>query len=413
MSALSGKQTIGGGMLFGELLNSYELLKVEEEEYIDPKKVNLQKEYNRLNKKLFDGKLGVYPMKWNKRKTSGALVSYKRRGKGRNAEILGITGIELSSFYSHTIQALRDRLAHEMIHVYWLEKGVDYGHNKYFESEMRRINKMNAGVAVTKTEVHGSDGNIGEASSKGKPVAVVVGSIDDHGDPSALVMPLNKHKEMAQQMYDKVMRWGRAAKGWSFEMYQHDANWTQRFPVKRKMGGNLSMYEIKSSEIDDLRKNGIRLGIMGENGLVFGPVKQQGGTESRTSSSANTDDSLPANKKRDKKGMAGDMESWVFGVFGKDKKGAMTASSLSGIISRLVSVDGAYEYKRKGNNIVIDNGTRRFIFTTTGGSDGKLGVIDGVVFVDGGKRSAFRMRGKEEYIKQLGRMQNWIKLVSE
>jgi len=118
--------------------------------YIDEKKIDLQREYQRLNKKLFDNKLGIYPIKWNRKKTSGALVKKHVVTRGKTLVSVSVLGLEVSSFYSQSLDQLRDRLAHEMIHVKLLEQGLDVKHGAQFKAEVKRVNRL--GMHVTLTE---------------------------------------------------------------------------------------------------------------------------------------------------------------------------------------------------------------------------------------------------------------------
>ena len=134
---------------------------------LDPKSVDLLKEYGKLNRQLFDGNLGIYPMKWNRRKGAGALVHWqsvggtvqRRRGREqgdrrsqREGATIKIMSVQVSTYYQSTIIGFYARLAHEMIHVFLLEQNIDDGHGRLFKAEMRRINAMNPGFKIQISE---------------------------------------------------------------------------------------------------------------------------------------------------------------------------------------------------------------------------------------------------------------------
>lgn len=115
----------------------------EDHELVNPDTLDLQAEYRRLNQRLFDGKLGTYPMRWNSKKAVLARVigsGIKDRPETRKVKV-----VEFSKLFELTYRQFLDRLAHEMIHVFVIESGKnDFGgmHGYMFQREMKRINTL-------------------------------------------------------------------------------------------------------------------------------------------------------------------------------------------------------------------------------------------------------------------------------
>lgn len=274
---------------FGDLLLWLEGALTEEEadalweeaatQYIDPQKVDLVHEYQKLNKLLFDGKLGVYPMRWNNRKRSGALVSYRRMGPkvaksgsrlyralhaaGSQLPELKIIDIQVSKFMSINEQALKNRLAHEMIHVYWLEKGVEYGHDEHFKSEMRRINRMNVGIKVDTTEST-QDPNV---KLHRKEYAVLLG-IDSGKARNIMVVPIQNVDKMIGFMTYYLGNYRDVVS--SYDVYTHDVEWLNTYPQSRipNLGRKPpTRYRVKPEDAQEIQGKGTYLGSVTKDGF--------------------------------------------------------------------------------------------------------------------------------------------------
>ena len=147
--------------LINEELNKF-LNEINGDEIINPKKLDLYSEYNRLNGLLFNNQLPEITMKWNNRKGSLGLVSFFYSRSLREAKI---NFLAMSSFHATPYRVFNDVLAHEMIHIKNIvDKTFDPkdGHGRPFISEANRINSMGLGFNITKIndeELNVSDEN--------------------------------------------------------------------------------------------------------------------------------------------------------------------------------------------------------------------------------------------------------------
>ncbi|MFA5366570.1 MAG: SprT-like domain-containing protein [Dehalococcoidia bacterium] len=132
----------------GKFINEY--VEYRDDEFIDPKQIDLQHEYDRLNVQLFENKLPRVPMVWSTRKRALGHVKYKRN---RVSEEILVEHLAMSNFYRMSYRIFKDVMAHEMIHVKLfsnkdqLRQGNPHG--RYFLWEADRINSMGLGFKIT------------------------------------------------------------------------------------------------------------------------------------------------------------------------------------------------------------------------------------------------------------------------
>lgn len=231
-----------------------------------PREIDLVHEYTKLNRVLYDGKLGIYPMKWNRRKGSGAIVKWrKQRSRGSMQSHIGmgvlfhdgrpgtyddtiqIISIEVSTFFESSGKMFLDRLAHEMIHVYLLEQGIDDGHGPRFRAEMRRINAMNLGIDITITESVSGIKTSAEASGKGVRRGIVL--VDDQ------IISIYGPKNFPDTLYELLVG---MRQSWisqrQFAWYWSDAPWLARYPSARTLGRSFKSYRITPEQVEDIKK---------------------------------------------------------------------------------------------------------------------------------------------------------------
>ena len=102
----------------------------ERNEIVNYDNIDLRYEYEKLNEQLFDGKLSVPTIGWNKRKGVHGMVKVRNTMVGRDL-ITGqlvykrkVVGLWMSVFYKQPYHVFLDTLAHEMIHIYQAEKNI-------------------------------------------------------------------------------------------------------------------------------------------------------------------------------------------------------------------------------------------------------------------------------------------------
>lgn len=117
-----------------------------DEEIVDFNEINLQHEYNQLNSLLFNGKLQPVTMLWNKRKGAHGVVKGTRN---RATNKITLKSLSMSQFLKVPYKFFKDVLAHEMVHVFWMQQDVNAKHGSLFVQEMNRINSMGLGFNVS------------------------------------------------------------------------------------------------------------------------------------------------------------------------------------------------------------------------------------------------------------------------
>ena len=137
-------------ILLEDLSGGYEH---QNDEIVTFDKIDLQKEYSKLNQLLFNGELPSINVEWDKRKGAHGSVHAIKNRYGLSV----INGLYMSKFFKIPYWAFKNVLAHEMIHVKNISNSIDdhwYGkrnpHGHHFEKEMNRINSLGLGFKITK-----------------------------------------------------------------------------------------------------------------------------------------------------------------------------------------------------------------------------------------------------------------------
>ena len=139
-------------ILLEDLSGGYEH---QNDEIVTFDKIDLKKEYDKLNALLFDNSLPNIKLDWDKRKGAhGSVHSMRNRYTGTQT----IEGLYMSKFFKIPYWAFKNVLAHEMIHVKIISEGIiDHWsgkkshHGFYFDKEMKRINSLGLGFKITVT----------------------------------------------------------------------------------------------------------------------------------------------------------------------------------------------------------------------------------------------------------------------
>lgn len=121
----------------------------QDEDIIDPTRIDLVGEFNKLNTQLFGDEVPKVPMKWSNRKGNLGHVSARINRLTNDAEIKHLA---ISSFHAMPYMIFKNTLAHEMIHVLLLSNGRHDPHQPHgyaFHDEGRRINNMGLGYNIT------------------------------------------------------------------------------------------------------------------------------------------------------------------------------------------------------------------------------------------------------------------------
>jgi hypothetical protein len=150
-----------------------------EEDMVDSRNINLQKEYDDLNKLLWDGKLPQVLLKFDSKKNGYGRVNGL---VNRMTREIKIQHLAISNLYKYTYRQFKNIMAHEQIHVYQMgilkNRG---GHGWDFEREARRINGMGLGFNITAMngeDILASD-QAKEKFGKKKLIAIIL-NMDGH-----------------------------------------------------------------------------------------------------------------------------------------------------------------------------------------------------------------------------------------
>jgi predicted SprT family Zn-dependent metalloprotease len=133
--------------------------------------IDLQKEFDDINKRCFNNEVEKIPLVWIKsKKVCGRThATYYPASKTYKVE-----KIEISYFYELDYEKFKDIMAHEMIHAYMYQKNIkEYGgsHGIRFKEWMDKLNKMGFNINIKDDAEFFKVSNDNELSS---PVVVIL-----------------------------------------------------------------------------------------------------------------------------------------------------------------------------------------------------------------------------------------------
>jgi hypothetical protein len=106
---------------------------------------NLQTEFDYINKIAFNNELRPIKLQFVKTRASGGkLVSQVTRDRFRRIIDEKIISLDISTYYSRSLEQYRNILAHEMIHLWIAQNKLrdDSHHGYIFQKKMRELNKL-------------------------------------------------------------------------------------------------------------------------------------------------------------------------------------------------------------------------------------------------------------------------------
>lgn len=150
-----------------------------------------------------------------------------------------------------------------MVHVYWIEQGVEDNHGRPFEAEMRRINGMGEGITVTKTEMWDDP----EVQAKSKQYAVYIAMAD--GVAEGFLMGASN---VTQKVLDFFHRFDKTREilrksPRTLEVFLYDAPWLNRYRGFKTSAKSLAMYRVTPTQLKEIREQGIYKGLI-SNGVL-------------------------------------------------------------------------------------------------------------------------------------------------
>lgn len=114
----------------------------------DVENFDLKTAYDFFNKKLYNNELPKISLGYKAMKNKAGIAGAKVLKSGRNAKILSVDYIYLTSSYKFSNEQKLNTFIHEMIHVYlfskgiWNTSGLDKSHGREFIAEKNRLDKI-------------------------------------------------------------------------------------------------------------------------------------------------------------------------------------------------------------------------------------------------------------------------------
>lgn len=231
-----------------------------DDEIVDFNEIDLQQEFSKLNKLLFNNELQAVTMLWNTRKVAHGVVKATRN---RVSGEIKIVSLSMSQFLKIPYKFFKDVLAHEMIHVYWLQKGqFKAQHGPLFQQEMRRINSLGHGFNVT---VRGDSSNFElsqEAIKQGLELVFTIISTNRQREKMLSVMTYQTYKKEAKlisKLYQNLCKSGKYQQVHG-EFFKSTNPLLQKHKIQRSFGRSISYSNIDEQKYEELKKDATFLG---------------------------------------------------------------------------------------------------------------------------------------------------------
>lgn len=226
--------------------NIYENFKTE---YIDINKTDLKKDFDYLNKLMFDNKLIPIKLEWFKNKNIIGLATFV----GNQAE-----SIKISIFFKMTRKQYMEVLAHEMVHVFMHQQGINDStvHGNKFIKFINDLNKKFPEFNIKPTEdasYYTVNNNIK------KPIGVIVFTLDDN-DYMGIFVDRNiiDNSEILSKFVADIQKYIERVPNNIFvrnkkvvmDFYKGDNPELSKFKIKRVLSmSNLQFSDIKEQDL--------------------------------------------------------------------------------------------------------------------------------------------------------------------
>lgn len=174
--------------------------------------IDLEAEFDDLNKTLFDGQLKPIPIEWfNSKRVSGQFQGTRIK-QGRRIIEERADRILISKYFVQTRDKIRAILAHEMIHYWILDQGIrDTGpHGVFFREKLGELNDK--GILEIPEEDILTDEKVRNSKPLKSPLVVIKKTSSE-----------NDNTFMA--LLDKGKAWGKLARDEIVEMFRHHSQY--------------------------------------------------------------------------------------------------------------------------------------------------------------------------------------------
>ncbi len=239
-------------------IKDYSSFQITESVKFDHRDTDIQTDFDILNKKMFNGEIERVPLKWIKTKYKLGVVTHTKDG--------GIDYLGISTFYDITRQQYLNVLAHEMIHVYMIQKGImekDH-HGPKFMEFLNRINAEHPEFNLSKSN-NALDFKVAP-KEKTSPDAGTYGVVlFDLGNNDLSVVVVNQKaiqdESQMNTFMDYIIKHGRIlfprTKNGTVEVYLSDHPDLSKFKVKRSLSlRSMELFVISEKMVEEIREDG-------------------------------------------------------------------------------------------------------------------------------------------------------------
>lgn len=240
--------------IYKELLET-----INNKDVIDFNDINLSSEFNGLNDLLFRGEIVPIPIRWGLDKDRIGSLYYVKDDAGKYV----IRGLRISKFYNLTYGQFKNTLAHEMIHVYLLQQGIDDNHDEPFLKEMNRINGMGLGFNITVSEEFDDYPVI---SSHVKAKELVFFTFKYGGSNHIILMTNDTYKNKYKLIANGFKSYGKENKDFVGSFWLSSNRLLRNFRIQKIIGDTIKIDFISGAILNEILKDSKKLSEFSTNG---------------------------------------------------------------------------------------------------------------------------------------------------
>lgn len=219
-------------------------------ESFDVNSIDMQKDFDSLNAKMFDGKLKIVPLRWMRTKDKLGVMAYDDAGK--------IKYVGISDFYKITRQQYLDVLAHEMIHVWLEQSGIRERdpHGPRFLEKVKELNGRFPEFNIKKTE---NAADYAVSGKKSNEYGVII--FEEDNDKFSVVV-VNKSTIEDQKAIEEFIDGFKKYALFKFrkmtvDIYKSKDPELTKFKIKKSLSlRSMELFVIKPELVDQIKSSG-------------------------------------------------------------------------------------------------------------------------------------------------------------
>lgn len=225
-------------------------------ESVDYKTLDLQADFDMLNKLMFDNSLKRVPLRIMNTKNVVGLMSYDKTSGERKVKDIGI-----SNFFKMERQEYLNVLAHEMIHL-WMEQNGIYERDPHGRKFLAKVAELNAKFPEFNIKKSENAGDYNVSSEKNKEYGVVI--FDEAGVYSIVVVQPSvvEDEKALDDFIEGIKKYAshKFVKSLNINIYKSKYSDLSKWKVKKSLSLNsLALYVLTPEQASIIKSEGTEI----------------------------------------------------------------------------------------------------------------------------------------------------------